>query len=317
MIIFLYGADSYRSTQKLKELKQKFVAKVDKSAVNLIEVDGEKISLNDFNKAIATRSFLAAKRMVVVKNILKQNKKMQTDILALLKKGDYRDEQDENVIVLWETGVDKRGALFKYLAGAKFSQEFNVLQGVALIKWVQQKVTKLGLTISQANAVLLAQRSDGNLWALVNEIKRLAAGCQGQEIRAVDIEQSYLVKTDDNIFNLTDAVGGGNKKLALKLIDEQLESGENGIYLLSMLVRQFRILIQIRAELNQGSGNYKQIATKLNLHPFVIQKALPQASRYDLSQLKKIYEYLLRADIQLKRGVAPAVVLETLVMELG
>ncbi len=316
MIIFLYGADSYRSTQKLKELKDKFVNKVDKDAVNLIEVDGERITLNDFNKAVATRSFLVSKRMIVVKNILKQAKKNQLDILAFLKKGAYRDRQKENIIVIWETEVDKRGVLFKYLAATKFSQEFNVLQGSALVNWIKQTITGLGLTISSADALLLAQRSDGNLWALSNEIKRLAAGSLNKTITSDDIKESYLVKTDNNIFNLTDAVGRGHRNLALKLIDDQLSTGESAIYILTMLLRQFSILTQLRAALNCGLGNYKEIAKKLDLHPFVVQKSLPQASQYTLEQLKIIYQRLLQTDIQLKRGLEPATVLETLLLDL-
>ena len=50
MIIFLYGADTFRSREKLKSLKDRFIREVDRSGLNLIELDGEKAGINDINK---------------------------------------------------------------------------------------------------------------------------------------------------------------------------------------------------------------------------------------------------------------------------
>ncbi len=316
MIIFLYGEDSFRAKEKLNKFKQKFITEVDSSAVNLVELDGKKVTLNDLNKAMATQSFLSKKRMIIIRDILKQNKTQQTEVLELLKKGKYREGQDDNIIIFLDTKVDKRSALFKYLKASKFSEEFIKLKDKVLVKWIQQRVVQIGGRINQAVATYLAERSDGNLWALSNEINKLVAQKGKKEISQEDVEQTYLIQIDDNIFNLTDAVGARNKKLALKLIDEQLSSGVNEIYLLTMIVRQFRILLQLRVELDKGKGNYREIAKELSLHPFVVQKALAQASKYKLDDLKNIYKKLLDADIRLKRGENGRTVLEMLVVGL-
>src|SRR3989338_3333538 len=59
VIIFLYGPDTFRAREKLNSLKEKFIREVDKSGFNLAALDGEKISIDEFNKAVATQSFLA------------------------------------------------------------------------------------------------------------------------------------------------------------------------------------------------------------------------------------------------------------------
>ncbi len=315
MIIFLYGEDSFRAKEKLNKFKEKFIAEIDKSAVNLIELDGEKITLGELNKAVATQSFLSKKRMIIIKDILKQNKVQQTEVLELLKKGKYREGQDNNIIIFLDVKADKRSALFKYLKGSKFSEEFVKLKDNELAKWIQQRVVKLGGKIDVKNAFYLAERSDGNLWALASEINKLVAQKGKKGINQEDINQSYLIQIDDNIFSLTDAVGLRNKKLALKLIDDQLSAGVNEIYLLTMIIRQFRILLQIRVELDQGHGNYREIAKELEIHPFVVQKALAQASKYKLDDLKNIYKRLLDIDIRLKRGESGRLVLETFIAE--
>ena len=51
MIIFLYGPDTFRSRRKLKEIKDKFIDQVDKSALNVEALDGTKLEMADFEKA--------------------------------------------------------------------------------------------------------------------------------------------------------------------------------------------------------------------------------------------------------------------------
>lgn len=316
MIIFLYGPDTFRSKEKLKMFKEKFVHEVDKSGFNLVEVDAEKATINDLNKAIATQSFLAKKRMVVIRNIFGQRKALQTEMLELLKQGKYREGKDDNILVFWDEGPDKRAALFKYLDGSKFKEEFELLKNNELTSWIVRRVESRGGKISKMNADILASKSDGNLWALAQEIEKLTALARGGEISKEQLAESILVKIEDSIFNLTDAIGNKNTKVALKLLHESLEAGANEIYLLTMIVRQFRILIRVKAAAESGSSNYRAIATELGLHPFVVQKATAQAGKYTMEQLKIIYKKLLEIDLKLKMGGDGETLLEMFVVEV-
>jgi len=316
MVIFLYGPDTFRAREKLNSLKEKFIRQVDKSGFNLAALDGEKISIDEFNKAVATQSFLSPKRMIVARDVFKRQKNFQTEVLEILKKGNYRDSLKDNVIIFWDEKPDKRSALFKYLAGGKFKEEFELLLNNDLVKWIEARVRQKGGRINLQNAGLLASKSDGNLWALAGEIDKLIARTRQGEIAQEDIGESVLFKIDDNIFNLCDAIALKNKQLALKLINDQLAAGVNDIYLLTMIVRQFRILIQVRNELDKGESNSRSIASKLSLHPFAIQKAIPQASKYSFLELKRIYNKLLETDIRLKLGESGQTVLELFIVEI-
>lgn len=317
MIIFLYGPDTFRLKEKLKKLKERFISEVDKSGFNLLELEGGKMSINDFNKAIATQSFLSSKRMVIVGGIFKARKALQAKVLELLKKGNYRDDGEETVIIFWDEKVDKRVALFKYLQGGKFKEEFNILENNKLVNWIRARVRERGGKIGVREANILASKSDGNLWALAGEIDKLTALKRGQEIREEDVEQSLLSKIDDNIFNITDAIASKNVRQALKLVEENLSEGMNGIYLLTMIVRQFRILVQTKGEQEKGQLNYRSIASGLGLHPFVVQKAMPQAGRYSMEKLKNIYGKLLEADRALKLGEDEKMVIEGLILGIS
>ncbi len=319
MILFFYGADTFRSKEKIKQLKQRFIREVDKAGLNLTELDGEKISLDDLNKAVATRSFLSSKRMVVIENFLKRPKKVQSEVLEFLKKGKYREQQDENMIIFWEaelTDKDKKTDLFKFLQSVKFSQEFKILQGRQLADWIKRRVQARGSRIDYSSADYLAQRSDGNLWALENEISRLVAIKEGGEIERADIEQTYLAQVDDNIFALTDAVALKNKVQALSLIENQFVKGTKGIYLLAMLTRQFRLLVEVRGCLEEGIKGERQIAVQLGQSAFVVRKVLAQVGKYSLNNLKLIYQKLLKIDEAIKSSADARLMLELFVLSM-
>jgi DNA polymerase-3 subunit delta len=71
--------------------------------------------------------------------------------------------------------------------------------------------------------------------------------------------------------------------------------------LLGMIVRQFRIMIQVK-ELNGQGLNQQEIAAKLKLHRFVVKKAVRQAMNFSMEQLEAIYRKLLETDIAIKTG---------------
>lgn len=145
-----------------------------------------------------------------------------------------------------------------------------------------------------------------------NEINKLCTYKFKGNITKEDINLLVIEKINENIFNLVDAIGNKNKKLALKLIDDQLEINNSANYLLTMIIRQFRILLQIK-DLSLKNENFSQ----LKLHPFVIQKASSQANKYSFDQLKNIYRQLLEIDIQLKTSqINPKILFDLFIQRL-
>lgn len=68
-----------------------------------------------------------------------------------------------------------------------------------------------------------------------------------------------------------------------------------------MIIRQFRILLQVRQALDNGHGSRK-IINELKLHPFVVQKSLNQVRKFSLAPLKSIFQNLVQIDKEIKSG---------------
>lgn len=309
MLFFLYGEDSFRSQKKLNTLKEKFIREVDKSGVNLTECDGENLDIDKFTQIFSTPPFIARKRMVIVKSLLRKNKdkNIQKEIAKLLDK----QNNDDKIIIFWEDATKEKrkkkapfsGALFNKLIKSKFSQEFTPLQGQILNKWILKEIEAQNGKIQTQAINILATFIGSDLWQMTNEIKKLASFTLGREITAEDVTLLVKGKFNDEIFALTDMIGTKNKKAALKLLDEQLKNNTPEILILASIINQFRNLIQVREILEDNTFPTRDmVVSQVGLHPFVATKSIEQARNYSMDNLKTIYTRLLKIDRKLKTG---------------
>jgi DNA polymerase-3 subunit delta len=117
------------------------------------------------------------------------------------------------------------------------------------------------------------------------------------------------------VFDFVDALSNGNGKSAQHLLHRLLES-EEPFSVWGMIVRQFRYLIQAR-EILDARGNKDDMARAVQIHPFVAEKAMQQASRFSIESLESIYHKLLRIDEGVKTSqLTLELAMDTLVVEL-
>jgi len=331
MIIFLYGEDTFRSRQKLKEIKEKFNREVDQSGGSLNILDGEKANLRVVNEAVSPMSLLSRKRMTVIGGVFKnKSQAVFGEILELLKK---REKDEGSIIVFLEeiSGLEKlpkyKSELFRFLAGQKFASEFKILSNTEATNWAKAEVAKRGGHITHQGAAMLASLVGSDLWQINNEIDKLINfklgqglalpdGMRDPAITPQDVKDMVHGKFDENIFALTDAVGAKNKSEALRLFEEQLDAGVAGAYLLAMITRQFKIILQVKSALEQGKTP-RQISSVLKLHPFAAQKAAAQAANFSEELLKKILNFLIEADFKMKTGQGdPKVMISSMIAKI-
>lgn len=293
MIIYLYGEDTFRSKQKVREFKEKFIREKDNSKLNTAEADGAKVSLGDLKQQITAAPFLAEKRFLAVSN-LSENKKIIDDVLEFLAE---EKKHKDTILIFWEETPDGRSKVHKFLSKQQYVQEFKSLDDNSLGRWILEEVKKRGGQINPLAMRLLISYVGNNLWQLSNELDKLLAYKNGAEIKKEDVEELVRTKFDDNIFGLVDALGNKNKKIATSLLDNQLSFGSSIGYIISMLIRQYRILLQVQEYIGETSD---AVARKLKLHPFVVKKAMVQARRYNFEELKNIYGQLLNIERKTK-----------------
>lgn len=336
MIIFLHGTDGFRSHQKLEQLRKKFCKNVSQAQTS-IENFGNDVSWEKLHQALFTFGFLATKRLVIIKNLLREPKDDEV-IPGLIKNYDKLSESEKITLIFLEETIKKstKGKkeiskeqqakkdkasriskkLFTKLMKEKFCQEFKKMNQSQLINWIKSEVEARGGKIDMNVASKLARLEDDDLWRISNVLDSLIAYRDGAEIKDKDLDLFLTSKVDDNIFDLVDAIVQGQERKALQLINEQLDSGVHWGYLINMISRQFGILAMLCAEIEKGDFvQSKDLAKKLKLHPYVVQKGLTQARQYPLEKLQDIYKKLIVVDGQLKRGGNQNVLLSLLAIK--
>ncbi|MEK7203332.1 MAG: DNA polymerase III subunit delta [Patescibacteria group bacterium] len=334
MLIFLYGEDSFRSCQKLKELKDKFIRDIDPIENNINVINGETASWQDIGQTISAGSLLVKKRLVIIKEIFSSKiPSIFKQILDYFK--DRREIKDDNIIIFQDSRVkikktkitekfliiDSAGKekplpkqpleLFKFLREQPYAQQFNYLNNTEAASWTKREFAKRGGAISLSTAQLLVGLVGSDLWQISNEIDKLInyqSAIQPKLIKSgqiavseEDIKNLVYGNFNENIFTLTDAISRKNKALSISLLEEQIKAGLSSSYLLNMFIRQFKILLQVKQAVEVGHSARK-IASELKIHPFVAQKGISQARYFSLSVLKNIISQLTKIDYEMKSG---------------
>jgi DNA polymerase-3 subunit delta len=308
MIIFLYGEDEFRSQEKLGEIRKKFLEK-NSSGPGPSSFDfGEdkNIQLSQIKEAFNSKSLFGEKQLIIVKNLLSEAPKNITQgILIFLKSLKDIAEDKNSVIVFWEKGkINEKSELFKFLIKNSKSQKFGVLSGVKLSQWIFFKLHEANdkVSLSPKAAEKLAAYANGDLFNLSNEILKLASFKNSGAISEEDIELLVKEKVSTNIFEAIEALSSGNKKTALKLFHDQLQKGEDPLYILAMYVYQFRNFLKVGEYYFEGERNSEALSRKTGIHPFVARKILGQIHRFSLDKLKDIHKRLQKIDERAKTG---------------
>lgn len=304
MNIFLYGEDTFRSRQYLKKMIEKFKIDRDPQGLNTVVLDCEKENFGVVMGQILATPFLAERRIVVLERCLTAVKKQELQE-ELLKRITEHTIADSTVMVFWEDGAKPKTKvakeLFAILSKEKFAQSFELLRGTQLSAWIKTEVEARGATIDASALQYLVLNVAGDMWRLSTLLDQLASYYPSITISSVQVFVEE--KVDDNIFNLVDAIVAKQPKKVYQMIREQYAKGEDAQFIFAMLIRQFRILLELRDVLDrEGNLNGDMLAKQLGLHPFVVKKSLPFVKKYTFAELKQIYSSLLDIDIQTKTG---------------
>ncbi len=305
MILFLYGKDTFRSRQQLHKMVEKFKVDRDPSGMNVVRLDCEKASeAEQVLEQILSIPFLAERRMVVVENLLLSK---QADLKEeILKRVEEKTIPESTVALFWE-GTDTfktkdSKELLERLSKEKYAQLFELLAGPKLTGWIAAELEARGGKIEMSALSFLAQHAGADMWRLNSLIDQFISYKKNAPITLADVQLFVDEKADDNIFNLIDAIVAKQPKKVFAMIEEQYKKGEDAGYIFAMLVRQYRILLEMKDATTRQDMTSDVLAKQLDIHPFVAKKSLPIVKKYTLSELENVYDRLLKIDIATKTG---------------
>ena len=287
MIIFLYGQDTYRSKQKLKEIIARY-QKIHQTGLNLRIYNGGDLNFRDFKNEFRQISIFKEKKLIVLENVF-LNQKFKEEFL---KEKKFFTNSDEIIIFFQEGSIPEKDKLAVFLKKNGKFQNFELLERQKLKNWLKREFEREGAKITQGVLEKLIDFVGNDLWRLNNEVKKLVNYKKGGSIDLTDINLLVKPEIEAEIFETIDALAQKNKKKALKFVEKHLEKGDSPFYLLSMINYQFRNLIIVKTGGQYGSG----------IHPYAARKAANLTKFFSLKELKMAYQKIFEADLEIKTG---------------
>jgi DNA polymerase-3 subunit delta len=182
-----------------------------------------------------------------------------------------------------------------------YIREFAPPKGSDLPAWIIRRAKSEGGEITPPAAQYLASIVGDDPRLLVQEIiKLLTYAGFSRAVTPEDVTALTPESAQADIFAMVDAIGGRDRKQALRLLRKTVEQG-NAPSVFGMVVRQFRLLLLAREALDAGTPA-TQLAQTLEVHPFVAQKLAAQAKNFRLSSLETVFRWLRDIDEDVKTG---------------
>ena len=314
-ILFLYGEDTFRSSQKLRALRDRY-RDANLGETNLVSLDGANLTFEEYIRQAQALPFLAKSRLVILENLLLAGKKeVQEQVSSSLEKVPV-----STVLVFYEAGLpDKRTKLFRVLARPKLAEEFVPLVDRPLRQWIQGRATELTLQLSPAIINWLARVIGSDLWRMDQEIHKLADFTRTTNQSPTEKILAELVIQDPtaDTFQLVDSLVRKQGQTALDQFGILSARGEAPLAIFGLIAYQYRTLLLLAAAFEKGRPSPAALAKTLKIHPFVVQKLSPLAQQTPRLVWQKIYKRLLEYDLRLKTGLLePETGLELLIGEL-
>lgn len=291
----LYGEEAYLRHQYRDKLKVALLDGTDE--MNYHHYDGKEVMIGAIIDQAETMPFFADRRVIIIENsgLFKQG----GEALA-----EYIQNPAQTVFFIFvESEIDKRSKLFKTVRDQGRAVEFAIQETDVLTRWIHSLAQKEGKRIQAEAVAQLLERTGADMENIRREFEKLICYRIGEtDLVKEDVEAVCTVRITNRIFEMVEAISEKNKEKTMKLYHDLMELREPPMRVLFLITRQFNILLQVKDLLNKGYGP-DQIAKKVGVPPYFVQKYQRQSSRFTKEALKKALEECIAMDEGVKKGL--------------
>jgi DNA polymerase III subunit delta len=263
--------------------------------------------------AARTLPMFAKRRLVIGRGI----DLLKADELEMLTPY-VADPNPSTCLVLMGEKIDGRLRAFQALRKAGYLHEFARLKDREIPSWISREAAARKIPIDSDATQALSEAAGSDLGRLAQALEQLSIYVgEKQRIRREDVDMVIAETRERGVFELTKAIGEGNRVRALTLLANMLRNREPALKIQFMLVRQLRQIWRAK-ELAAAGAPRPEIASKVGIAPFFLDDVLAPARRMSETALRRSFGRLYQADKSLKSSrVDPEVQIARLVRQLA
>jgi DNA polymerase III subunit delta len=246
-VYLLLGPEFYLRDRAARMLK-KILLEAEAMGFDYSEFHAKQTPMAQIIESVSTFPMLSKVRLVIVTELDSAPAAQHEALLAYLERPARR-----GVLVLIADDLDKRTILARRLLERACVVEFPLLKDYGLKSWANEYIRRSGCVISPGALDRLISLSGSELMPLVNEIEKLVLYVGESRSIPDEVVEKLVVSSHQNrLYELTGAIGRKDRKEALRLLSNILESGEPPLVILSALARHFRQVLIAREALDAG-----------------------------------------------------------------
>lgn len=320
MFYIFYGPDEFSLNEAVRGLRKRLVAADPMAELNFSDLDGRKLTVAELASTAETMPFLSDRRLVVARGLLGRLNPRGGDGPARAGLADgltrwlptlpattrlvFVEDQlhANNPVLRW---ANTWRAAQPVPDAAVLIREYTAPKANQLPQWLAARAAERGGVIEPTAAIALTTaltRDDGVDLRLANmELEKLLTYAGDRPVNAADVAALVTSVSIESIFKLIDALADRQGPTATTLLHQLLAESEPPLRLLSLVARQFRLLLQTRALLDAGVAP-AELNQRLPVPPFVVRKLVGQSRRFSLGFLEAALVRLLAIDTEIKTG---------------
>ena len=332
----LFYGDSFLVSQALTELQGQ-VGPLEVLEANSHRISGAEIVMPHLQALCNSVPFLAERRLVIVEGLLslfdprERRRRAPTSPSRKASSGQNRKPSNAwgdlpsyiakempptTLLVFLDEKVSGGNTLFEKLRPVVQVRQFPTLRGEGLARWIRNRISDKGASISPGAIRLLSQLVGGDLWIMDNELEKLTLYVGDKIIDEKAVGTLVYRSRESSIFSAVDSLLEGKSAAALKMMHSLRNEGAELPYIVSMAARQLR-MVTVAKDLMDRGHREAEIGERLGItRDFVVTKTIEQARKHSWNNLEWLYGRLMNADLAVKQGrMDQDVALELLVTE--
>lgn len=320
---YIYGKDILSVENAVKAILKKALGKDWK--INFTKFEGKNLDVSSLLDTLEICPMFSEYNAVLVndlnaKELSKDGIKQLIDAIAGIP--------DFTILIINITGFDIYGGkkavtgenkkIIDAVSKKGIVCECGVKNTADMVKFICAYAEKQGCSITSKNAQMLSEYCLLDSMQISNELKKLCAYREGEEIRAEDINTLVSGQIETDSFKLAKAVVSMNSSQAFFLLDDLLNKRNEPVAVLSAISMSFLDLYRARAAMTVNKRQ-QNIIEDFNYkgREFAVNNAYRDCRKISLENLRKCIGILRDTDKKLKSSSgAQRIILEKAITEM-
>lgn len=270
----------------------------------IIDDSGTDMNIDIFDAAVepaltvvqsaSTLPFGEGVRLVLVKDVGAWNKADKDVIVSFLA-----DPPEYSCLALTGRGIRKNEGIVKAVAEVGQVLTFEAPRPADFPAWIQEQGERKRLRLSYEAARRLVTLTGSNQRSVIGELEKLAAYLGGGAVEPEDVDRLCWVSPEVRIWDLTDALGAGDRKAVFRHLEQLLADKTAPAAVFYSIAKHMKNLAGV-VDARERGEDPAAAASGMGLKPYPAKKMAAQSNNFTSAGARRAVMVFSELDADIK-----------------